>query len=361
MIFTTLGRYFFRRYAVITSWFLIGVASLVFFIDFSEVSGRMSNFPQYTISGGLLMTAARLPNILQQTLPFIALFSGMATLMSLNRRYELVVTRAAGISVWQFMAPMVVGALLFGLAGTFVLNPVAAWGTSRALSLEAVWRMKANPLAPSVMPWLHQNNGEEDTIFGARNVSEDGTELYDLTVIHLTPDNRIAYRQDARTAKLEDGYWLLNDVAETRPGERPKTIPEVRIRTNLKPEFMSESMSRPEAVAFFDLPRKIEVANALGISPRALQTQFHSLASLPVLLVAMTLIAACVSLKFSRFSQSRSVILGGILAGFVLYVVTTLVKAFGSSGVVPPFVAAWLPVVVAMALGSTILLHQEDG
>ena len=41
--------------------------------------------------------------------------------------------------------------------------------------------------------------------------------------------------------------------------------------------------------------------------------------------------------------------------------ITVLVKAFGSSGVVPPFVAAWIPVVVAMFLGSTILLHQEDG
>jgi len=38
-----------------------------------------------------------------------------------------------------------------------------------------------------------------------------------------------------------------------------------------------------------------------------------------------------------------------------------LVKAFGSSGVVPPVVAVWIPVIVATALGATILLHQEDG
>ena len=54
----------------------------------------------------------------------------------------------------------------------------------------------------------------------------------------------------------------------------------------------------------------------------------------------MTLIAATVSLKFSRFNQSSAMIFGGIMSGFVLYVVTLLVKAFGSSGVVPPFVAA---------------------
>jgi len=89
--------------------------------------------------------------------------------------------------------------------------------------------------------------------------------------------------------------------------------------------------------------------------------QYQSLLALPALLMAMTLIAATVSLKFSRFAQSRSMILGGIVSGFVLYVVSVLVKAFGSSGAIPPFVAVWIPVVVATAVGATILLHQEDG
>jgi lipopolysaccharide export system permease protein len=120
-------------------------------------------------------------------------------------------------------------------------------------------------------------------------------------------------------------------------------------------------LKKPESIPFLSLGRKIEAAKSFGFPTDAMETQFHAMLSLPLLLVAMTLIAACVSLKFSRFNQSRAVILGGILSGFMLYVVTVLVKAFGSSGVVPPFVAAWLPVVVAMSLGATILLHQEDG
>jgi len=54
-------------------------------------------------------------------------------------------------------------------------------------------------------------------------------------------------------------------------------------------------------------------------------------------------------------------ILTGILSGFVLYVITTLVWAFGNAGTVPPFVAAWLPVVVAMFFGISFLLQKEDG
>ena len=98
----TLGLYFFRRYVVTTIWFLLGIFALIFIIDFSEMSNRIGSLPGYTLSTGLLVTALRIPMIMMQTVPFVALFAGMAALISLNRRYELVVTRAAGISVWQF-------------------------------------------------------------------------------------------------------------------------------------------------------------------------------------------------------------------------------------------------------------------
>ncbi|GMB81618.1 LPS export ABC transporter permease LptG [Shinella zoogloeoides] len=356
----TLGLYFFRRYITTTAWFLLGVFSLVFIIDFSEMSNRAGALPHYTVSIGLLVTALRIPTILMQTVPFVALFSGMAALISLNRRYELVVTRAAGISVWQFLRPFIVGAFLFGLAAVLVLNPLAAWGNRKSQELEASWGA-TNARAENTVPWLRQIYGKDQAIIGAKAMLDGGTRLLNVSVIHFDQSGGIVLRQDADSATLEDGYWLLKNVRETRIGELPVRLDEVQLRTNLKREFVQESLEKPENIAFFDLGRKIEAAKSFGFPTYAMQTQLHSMLSLPLLLVAMTLIAACVSLKFSRFNQSRAVILGGILSGFMLYVVTVLVKAFGSSGVVPPFVAAWLPVVVAMSLGATILLHQEDG
>ena len=356
----TLGRYFFIRYVITTFWFLVGIFSLIFIIDFSEQASRLANLPHYSITGALLMTALRIPLILQQTIPFVALFSAMAALISLNRRYELVVTRAAGISVWQFLRPFVLGAFLFGVLAVVALNPLAAWGTKRGEALLAEWGASRSSDSGSI-PWLRQIYNGTDTIIGARSVQDNGTTLLNVTVIHFDPQGTIILRQDATSAKLEDGYWLLKNVVERRPGEVATRLDEVRVSTNLKQDFIQQRLTAPETIGFFDLSSRIDAARSFGIPTKALETQFHSLLSQPLLLVAMTLIAATVSLKFSRFNQSRSVILGGILSGFVLYVVTVLVKAFGSSGVVPPFVATWIPVIVALALGATILLHQEDG
>lgn len=358
----TLSRYFFKRYMITALWFFLGVCGIIFLADFSETSRRMAGFVGYSVSGGLLMTALRLPLILQQTVPTLTLFIGMTTLITLNRRSELVVTRAAGLSVWQFVLPFVAGAFLIGVLTTTVVNPIAAFGQDFASNLETDWRKASNASKPSnFLPWLRQIDGDNDTVIGAKGFENGGTKLNDVVVFHFDKNGRVTLRQDATTATLENGYWELNNVLETRTDAPAARVATAQVRTNLKQEFLQESLAKPESVAFFDILRKIEVAKSFGISTKALETQFHSLLSLPLLLVAMTLIAATVSLRFSRMAQSRSVILGGIVCGFVLYVVSVLVKAFGSSGVVPPFVAVWLPVVVALALGATILLHQEDG
>ena len=362
MIFGTLSRYFFRRYVVTTMWFLIGMSAITFLLDFSETASRISGFPGYTLGGAVLLTAVRLPLILQQTIPFVALFVGITVLIGLNRKYELVVTRAAGISVWQFMLPFIAGSLILGVLTVVALNPLAAWGQRQATQFETAWRGQDNAMIRALqVPWLRQISGRDDVIIGAKTVLENGTLLMDAVLVHFDSTGQVILRQDASSAKLEDGYWQLNNVVERKPGEIPVRKATEQLRTNLKQDFIKERLTAPETIGFFDLSNRIAAAKSFGISTKALETQFNSLLSQPLLLVAMTLIAATVSLKFSRFNQSRSVILGGILSGFMLYVVTVLVKAFGSSGVVPPFVATWIPVIVALALGATILLHQEDG
>ena len=140
-----------------------------------------------------------------------------------------------------------------------------------------------------------------------------------------------------------------------------ESVPTLKIKTNLRPEIVQERLARPETIPFFELPAKIDVARSFGLRANAFAMQFHSLVALPPLLVAMTLIAATVSMRFARMGQSATMILGGIVAGFLLYVVSVLVKAFGTAGLVPPVVAAWFPVVVALFFGVTFLLHKEDG
>jgi lipopolysaccharide export system permease protein len=358
----TLGRYFFFRYAKITTWFFLGIFALVFLIDFTELTGRATRLPGFTYSTGLLISALRVPMIMLQTVPFVGLFSAMATLVSLNRKYELVIARSAGISAWQFLLPCCIGAVLFGVLSVGVLNPIAAAGFSHSEQMESSLNSgKSNAISAASAPWLRQKTAAGDTIIGAHAILNQGLEMADASFFLLDPEGNIVERKDAKTAYLRDGYWDLQDVRIFREGQAAEEKQSDRLPTNLKPEFVQERLARPETIPFYQLPSKIEVARSFGLRANAFAMQFDSLIALPFLLLAMTLIAATVSMRFARMGQSATMILGGVFAGFLLYVVSVLVKAFGVAGFVPTIVAAWFPVVVAMFFGVTFLLYKEDG
>lgn len=358
----TLNRYFFFRYAAITAWYFLGVYALVTLIDFTEFSSRTIGMPGFSIQLALAISALRVPMIMQQTVPFIGLIAAIATLVSLNRKYELVIARSAGISAWQFLLPCLFGAMLFGVLTVGVLNPLAAHAVSRSEMLETQFRSgKSNNVKAFSAPWLRQKTADSDTIIGARAVLDRGLELADVTFFSLDKDGNIVERRDAARAYLRDGYWELHDVRRIRDGNQLPRIETDRVATNLKPEFVQERLARPETIPFYELPKQIEVARSFGLRAASFATQFHTLMAMPFLLVAMTLIAATVSMRFQRMGQSATMILGGVLAGFLLYVVSVLIKAFGNAGFVPPFIVAWIPVVVALFFGVTFLLYKEDG
>lgn len=362
MIGWTLGRYFFTRYAAITIWLFFGLFALLFIIDFTEFSNRASGLPGFTIQTALLISSLRVPMLMQNSVPFIGLFAAMATLISLNRKYELVVARSAGISAWQFLFPAMVGAVLFGVAAVFLLNPIAAHGLSRSEALESELRAgSSNAVIAAGAPWIRQKTDEGAAIIGARAILNQGLEMSDAMIFRLGADGGIVERMDASKAELREGYWELTDVVVHRERQQPEHIDSARLATDLAPEFVQERLARPETISFLQLPEKIEIARSFGVPADAFAMQFHSLLALPALLVAMTLIAATVSLRFSRMGQTTALILGGIVAGFLLYVVTALVTAFGSTGLLAPVIAAWFPVTLGMLFGVSFLLHREDG
>jgi lipopolysaccharide export system permease protein len=362
MIGRTLFFYLFRRYLATFVQFFAGICVIAYLVDFTELSRLKSTVAGYTVGTGLLISALHLPLIAQLAIPFVILFAAIATLMALNRRYELVVARSAGVSAWQFLGPLCLASLLIGIVAVTIVNPIGARALAWSQELEVA--LKADDdrnQASDRIPWLRQRDSDGVTIIGAKNMAAGGLKLSRAVFLRISPSGNIGERIDAGSAHLEKGKWVAEDAIVRSPGKVPLQTDRIEIKTNLAPESVEEKLTRPEAIPFFELPAKMRAAWSFGLNANGFGMQFHSLIALPMLLVAMTLIAATVSMRFARLGQSVTMILSGVVAGFLLYVMTVLVKAFGTAGIVPPVVAAWIPVVVAMFFGVTFLLYREDG
>ena len=78
-----------------------------------------------TASRSLLLSIYRVPSICEDILPFTTLFGSIAAFVLANRRLEVVIARAAGVSAWQFLLPACIVGLLVGIVATTVYNPIS--------------------------------------------------------------------------------------------------------------------------------------------------------------------------------------------------------------------------------------------
>ena len=182
-----------------------------------------------------------------------------------------------------------------------------------------------------------------------------------MKIIRFDAQGQIFERIDTDHAVHRGDHWLLVGGARTAASGKVTYFDTENLKTRLTRDELLGIGGKPEEVPFWDLVETAEKVEKSGTNGKPYLVQYHSLTALPLFLVAMTIIAATVCLRFVRFGQFGRMILGGILSGFVLYTVTSLITALGSNGVIPPVVAAWSPGFVAILFGMSVLLHQEDG
>src|SRR5260370_4225786 len=97
---------------------LIGVIALAAMIDYVELMGRGADWPNATAWLLAKISMYRVPQLTERIFPFTVLVGTMSCYLTLSRRNELVVRRAAGVSAWQFVAPAVIAAFVLGAIAT---------------------------------------------------------------------------------------------------------------------------------------------------------------------------------------------------------------------------------------------------
>jgi lipopolysaccharide export system permease protein len=363
MIVRTLSRYFAMRFVSYVVGSFVGVVALAAMIDYIELMRRGADWPNASALLLLKISVYRVPQLTERILPFTVLVSAMGCYLTLSRRHELVVARAAGLSAWQFVAPAVVTAFIIGVIATTVYNPISAILHERSKHLEADMQGENSAALQQSASgfWVRQKSDEGATIMNALTSREQGAQLGQVTIYAFNNSGNFERRIEAKSATLEDGYWRLLDARIYTPGKAPDLEQNYRLPTNLSLQQVRESFATPETVPFWQLPSYIELADRAGLLAAGYRLQYQQLLARPFLLAAMVLLAASVSLRFFRLGGVQKMILSGISAGFLLFVLSKITEDMSKSDMLSAVAAAWIPVAIGGLTGFVVLLYQEDG
>ena len=363
MMTNTLGRYFAGRFVMSALGVFISIFVLLVLVDYIEMVRKTSGLA----SASAIMVAEtslfRVPQLLEKLTPFCMLIGAMTCYLALSRRLELVVARAAGVSAWQFISPALGSALLIGVIATVAYNPMSAnlRELSKRMEAELFGNAPGGGVQDAAGFWINQINSDGQAIINAARSEQQGVRLSGLTLFRFDTDYQFKERIEARSATLEDGYWLFKSVRRYSLDSPPVDQDSFELPTALTPAQVRNSFSTPETVSFWQLPGYIRSSESSGFATVGYRLQYHKLLAQPFLLAAMVMLAASVSLRFFRFGGVQKMVLSGVGAGFLLYVLSKVTEDLSKAELMHPIAAAWLPVVVGGLTGFLALLYQEDG
>lgn len=337
---------------------------IVFLVDFVELYRQSSLEEKATLGIVAAVSFYRIPILIEQAAPFVMLFAALSTLSNLNRRSELVIARAAGLSAWQFLFPCVLVALLFGTLLVTVFNPVAATLKDRSDSLAADYLGAGYSTllgSESRAAAIRQGGPDGESILTAKEVLSQGQTLIGVTILMLDDDGGFLERIDAERADFRTDRWEVTNGTFTESGSPPRPFDTYLLWTSISPEELRQSLGEAGAISFWDLPGTIRQLDAAGLPTNRFEISFQVLLSQPLTMIVMVLLSALVSLRPTRFGGAGRMIVVGVVMGFVLYVVFEIIEDLGAIGLVEPVLAVWVPLIVAVFMGVTVLLFREDG
>jgi lipopolysaccharide export system permease protein len=185
--------------------------------------------------------------------------------------------------------------------------------------------------------------------------------LGQVTLFFFDMRHEYLSRIEAKTAQLDNGYWIIEDGRRWEKSDQSEPVPELRLATKFTAHRIEESLASPDTMSFWSLPSFISLLEQSGFSAQRHRLQFNILLARPFLFCAMVLVAATFSLRMQRRGGATLMIVGGVGAGFMLYFVSNIVFALGLSAKLPVLLAAWTPTGISLIFGVSMLLHLEDG
>ncbi|MEM9724407.1 MAG: LPS export ABC transporter permease LptG [Pseudomonadota bacterium] len=366
----TLAFYIARRFFFSVIYVFAGVLVLATTFDMLELARRAGEDADIGFGVLLGLAALRAPSISIEAAPYAMLLAAMWTYASLSRSSELVVARAAGVSALGLTLPVLATAALVGAFATGVYNPISATLLDRFERLQAKVFNDDESLVTvsSTGLWLRQGNATAQTVIHAKRSNSDGTDLGLVTIHQFEGDHEVVGRVDAATARLNPGYWRLEDAVIHRfqPGD-PNTPADRRVRaffelpTDLTPDQIIDNFSPPETIPFWRLPEFIETLERQGFSSRRHVLHLHVSLAAPLVFAAMSLLGAAFSMRHARFGGLGMMALYATMTGFVIFFLFDIAQALAASGHILAAPAAWGPPAAAMMFAAGLLLHFEEG
>ena len=318
-----------------------------------DLLGHLDEILRYHVPPVLLLTyyGTMIPLIFIQVAPFACLMATLYTLSQFNRHLEVMAMRAAGVSPWAIIRPLVwmglfLSLLVLGINET--VAPKAALITHQIK--EGNLERQADPKKPhKVLKTIYHlaAYGEGHTLLYAKSFDPVNKTMEGVVILQHGKDLRLIRKITAETAAWTGSSWrfvngtILHFNIQGLAVGRPVPFPAKVLQAGDRPEVLEKADSQSSFMNTRDLHHYLrQLGVGAGGTIRKLRVDLYAKMAAPFACLVLTLIGVPFAIQPVRGGGALGLSLGlGI--GLVFYGANAMMLAFGKGGWLPPIAAAW--------------------
>ena len=347
-----LARYLMRTILASTALVLVvllALAGLFEFIAELEDVQRDYQTPQ-----AIMYAALRMPVLAFELMPVSALIGSLLGLGGIAANSEIIVMRAAGLSIWK-LARMVAltGAVLFtvtALLGEFIGPPLDYY--ARDMRVEARYGQDEARLGNET--WVRDGN----VYLNLERVNSE-FEFGSLFLYRFNDDHSLASIARADNSGIDnDDAWRLENFRETRFSDDGVQVTESTLAVEsfeIDGETLGSTIAKPVSLSLRGLVTYIDYLRRNDLDTAQYETELWSRIARTVTIVIMPVLALAFVFGSLRSGGAGGRLAIGVGIGLAYYIIAEVLANSGQVFDIDPVVVSWLPTAVLVVVTATAL------
>ena len=323
----------------------------------SMIDGAGDVTKEYNFFQVLIYVALTMPGRIYEFLPTAALIGCLVGLGGLANNSELIVIRAAGVSilriVWMVLRPILLLVLIGVMFGEYIVPHTEKYAESRRMLLTK------GKVSQGSASGLWNKEGSEFTHIEA---IFPGGELFGVTRYEFDDNHVLKKASFADKASFQNGTWVEEFGAATYFEANSTRVENFIQRiwdTELSPELLNIASLPSESLSMRDLSKHSSYLNDQGQNASRYELDFWRKALQPFTIVGLILIASSFIFGPLRRVSMGYRIFAGVVVGIVFRISQDLLGpasiVFGFS----PFIAVIFPAIICSLIGISLLRRSS--
>jgi len=332
------------RHIMVTIVVLVG---LFVFVEFVTELADL-NKGRYGITQVIQYVILKIPKMLYEIFPMAALIGSILGLSVLARDSELIVMRAAGVSILRIVGSVLKVGLMLAVIAMVMGEVVSPFTETRARKVQSESLQTNINQEDDFGLWLRDDN----TYVSVGEVLPDLT-LLRIKIFEFDENNFLRFLSTAERGVYSKRRWLLKGLKRTMINETNSAADEVDAatwRTDVSPDILQVFKVEPDQFSILQLNKYIDHLRSNKQNTDKYELAYWSKFVTPFATAVMLILAVPFVFKQVRSGNTGRSLFMGIMVGLGFFILNKAFSYFVTIFSIPPALGAAIPTVLVCVL-----------